>query len=107
MNQTFQLVIDLVARGEVKISDHGYIELASDGILVREIIAGVTGATVIEDYRDYPKGPCVLVLQKDYQDQPNHVVWGIPKHATSPAVVLTAYRPEASRWADDFTRRKR
>lgn len=106
MSRIFQLVIDLVARGEVKISDHGYEELAADGILVREIIAGIKGAFEIENYNDYPKGPCILVLQKDRQGQPIHVVWGIPKNATSPAVVVTAYRPNTDRWTDDFTRRR-
>ena len=106
MSQTLQLVIELVARQEVKISDHGYDELAADGILVRDIIAGVTGAVVIEDYPDYPKGSCVLVLQRDHQDQPVHVIWGIPRNALSPAVVVTAYRPDVDEWTDDFLRRK-
>ena len=107
MSQTLELVIDLVARGEVKISDHGYDELTADGILVRDIVAGVKGAAVIEDYQDYPKGPCVLVLQKDPQGQPIHVVWGVPRNASSPAVVVTAYRPDVEEWTDDFMRRKR
>ena len=107
MSRTLQLVIDLVARGEVKISDHGYDELAADGILVTDVISGVTSAAVIEDYPDYPKGSCVLVLQRDHQGQPIHVVWGIPKNSPSPAVVVTAYRPDGAEWTDDFLRRKR
>ena len=47
MSQTLQLVIDLVARGEVSISEHGYEELAADGHLVRDIISGVQGAAII------------------------------------------------------------
>ena len=49
MSQTLQLVIDLVARQDVMISEHGYDELAEDDILVTDVIAGVTGAVVIED----------------------------------------------------------
>ena len=106
MSQTLQLVIDLVARQEVRISDHGYDELAADGILARDIIAGVECAMVVEDYPEYYKGPCVLVLQKDRDGRPIHVVWGIPRYAASPAVVLTAYRPDSKLWTEDFMRRK-
>ena len=106
MSQTLQSVLALVARQEVVVSDHGYDELAADDILVQDILTGASEATVIEDYPTYYKGPCVLVLQKDQQGQPLHVVWGIPKNASSPAVVVTAYRPDPARWTDDFMRRK-
>ena len=106
MSKTLQLVRDLVARQQVRVSDHGYDELAEDGILVSDIIAGVAVAVVVEDYPEYHKGPCVLVLQQDHQGNPIHVVWGIPKHATSPAVVVTVYRPDAEQWTDNFLRRR-
>lgn len=41
MSQTFQVIRELVARREVRISAHGYDELAADAIPVRDIVAGV------------------------------------------------------------------
>ena len=107
MSQTLERVRELVARREVQISDHGYDELADEGIFLDEILAGVTDAAVVEDYPTYHKGPCVLVLQRHERGQPIHVLWGIPKNAASPAVLVTAYRPAADRWSDDFMRRRR
>jgi len=69
MSQTIQLVLDLIARREVRISDHGYDELADDDILVRDILAAA-------------------------------------RDASSPAILVTAYRPDPERWTEDFTGRK-
>jgi len=80
--------------------------LAEDDILAKEVLEGISEAVIVEDYPEFPKGPCVLVLQKDFQGEPIHVVWGIPKNASSPAVVVTAYRPDPERWTDDFRKRK-
>jgi hypothetical protein len=106
VSKTLERVLDLVSQWEVLISSHGYDELADDDIPVRDILAGLTAAIVVDDYPDYAKGPCVLVLQKDAKGNPIHVVWGIPKGASSPAVVVTAYGPDPHRWSDDFLRRK-
>ena len=103
---TFDKVRALVQRGEVRVSDHGYDEMSDEDILARDVLAGVFDGVVVEDYHMYAKGPCVLVLQKDLDQQPIHVVWGIPKDLSSPAVVVTAYRPNPDLWSEDFTRRK-
>jgi hypothetical protein len=107
MNDTFRQIVHLVQSGDVKISDHGYDELAADNIFVRDIMATVADAVIVEDYPNYPKGPSVLVLQKDRAGNTIHVVWGIPKGALSPAVLVTAYRPDVDRWENDFLRRKK
>jgi hypothetical protein len=81
--------------------------LAEDGLTVKGIIASVKDGTVVEDYPDYPKGPCVLVLQKNRAGNPIHVVWDIPKNASSPAVLVTAYKPNRSIWTDDLMERRK
>ncbi len=106
MSETFEAVKKLVAARQVRISEHGYEEIAADGIYVRDILAGVDKAVVVEDYPAFPKGPAVLVLEWDKDSRPVHVVWGIPKGLTSPAVVVTAYRPDPSRWDSTLTKRK-
>lgn len=106
MNETWHKIFKLLKHREIRISEHGYDELAADGITVREIIAGAIDAVVLEDYPEYQKGPCVLTMQRDWKGSPIHVVWGIPLGSSSPAVLVTAYRPDPERWTDGFRRRK-
>jgi len=106
VSQTLGYVRALVEQGDVRVSDHGYDELAVDGLFVREYIASIADAKVVEDYPDYGKGPCVLVLQTDREGRSIHVLWRIPKGRSSPAVLVTAYRPDSDRWDADLLRRK-
>ena len=86
---------------------HGYRELVADDILAEDVLTGVEKAIVVEDYPDSRREPAVLVLQHDRQGRPVHVMWGVSKAAGTPAVLVTAYRPAAERWSDDFMRRKK
>jgi len=62
MSPVFKRIPELVTGGQVRVSDHGYQEIAEDNIFVRDIVTGVTNGAVVEEYPRYPKGPCVLVL---------------------------------------------
>jgi hypothetical protein len=106
VSDTLAQVQALVARGAVRISDHGYDELAEDAIFAGEVLTGVGAAVVVEDYPTAMRGPSVLVLQKDASLKPIHVVWAIARGLSEPAVVVTAYRPDPERWSPDFTKRK-
>lgn len=106
MSEFVEKVRKLVRAGDVRISEHGYDELADDGLTVREIVAGLSEAMLVEEYPEYPKGPCVLLLQKDRAGEPIHVVWGIPKGLDRPVVLVTAYRPDPARWDDSLLRRR-
>ena len=106
-DDTISKVQVLAKRGEVITSRHGFRELAADDILLDDLQRGLEAAVVIEDYPAYYAGPLVLVLQKDGNGRPVHVVWGIPKDAATPAVLVTAYRPDPAQWLQDFMRRRK
>jgi hypothetical protein len=106
VSETLTRIQALVAGDEFEVSRHGLLELAADKIMLRDIVSGIGSARAIEDYPQAQRGPSVLVLQRDRDGLGIHVVWGLPKDALSPAVLITAYRPDPARWSDDLERRK-
>ena len=107
MSQILAIVQGLLKRREYLVSRHGYRELEADDILLDEVLTGIQSAVVVEEYPDSRKEPSVLVLQRDRNGLPIHVMWGVPKHNGTPAVLVTAYRPATERWSADFMGRKR
>lgn len=106
MTERLETIRALIASGEVRISEHGYDELADDRLTVEEALAGVHEATMVETYPENPRSPSLLLLQKDREGFPIHVVWGIPRGYNSPVVLVTAYRPDPERWDENFTKRQ-
>ncbi len=107
MSETLRRVQILVPNGEYRVSRHGFRELAADDIVAGDVLAGIGSAIIVEDYPDSRKEPSVLVLQHDRNGRPLHVMWGVPKDAGTPAVLVTAYRPAPELWSADFMKRKK
>lgn len=78
-----------MAAGQIRISQHGYDELAEDDIRVRDVINGVAESILVENYPSFGKGPSVLVLERDAKGDSIHVVWGIPRGHSGPAVLAS------------------
>ena len=107
VSNTFNRIQVLISEGSVRISEHGYDRLAAEGLLARELVEGAETAELIEDYPAYPKGPCVLLLQRTEDGRSVHTVWGLPAGHTSPAVLVTAYLPDPEKWESGFKRRRK
>jgi hypothetical protein len=105
MSEILRQVQTLVSSGAVRVSQHGLRELAADDIDLEEVLVGTAAAVVVEEYPASRMEPSVLILQRD-RIGPIHVMWGVPKGTGTPAVLVTAYRPDPERWSPDFTRRK-
>jgi hypothetical protein len=105
MGTIISVVQNLVSSGKLKVSLHAVKELSDDGILIEPLIAGITDCVVVEEYPDYHKGPCVLVMQR-LEGRPVHLLWGVPKGTTEPAVLITAYLPDPDRWDESSTKRR-
>ena len=96
----------LVANGEVRVSDHAYDSLSKHAMMASDAIDSIATGVVIEDYPGYHAGASVLVLQYDQLGGPLHALWGLKKGTKTPAVLVTAYRPDPARWTADFRKRK-
>ncbi len=106
MSSLLARIRELVGTGRFRVSAHGFEELASDDISLAELVAGIPLAVSVEEYPDYHKGPCVLVLQRQDDGSAVHVLWGVAMNAQDVATLITAYRPDPARWTEDFLKRR-
>jgi len=106
MSDLLERIQSLVRAGDYRVSEHARRRLLTAGVHEEEAVAGLGDAAIVEEYPDYPKGPCVLVLQRDDDGVPYHALWGTPMWFERPAVMITVYRPAPDRWSHDLRQRR-
>ena len=62
MSDFLAIIKELACNGEVKISEHGYDELADDGIVVRDIVSGLPGEKYLKTILDIARDHVFLFL---------------------------------------------
>jgi hypothetical protein len=102
---TFERIHELVKIGDWSGSDHALLRLEEHGIVASELADRIDLGLVIEDYPGYYAGSCLLVLQED-GGGPVHALWGLMQETDRPAVLISAYRPDAEQWHDDNRTRR-
>ena len=53
MSELLREIVRLAETGQLRISEHGYDELAEHGLSAREIVGGLAPGVIIEEYPDY------------------------------------------------------
>lgn len=91
-------IVELVIAGKYKISEHALDALLDDELERADVSDSIAESEILENYPDFGKGPAILLFQIAADGRVVHCVWGIPKGATSPAVLITAYLPDPSKW---------
>ena len=85
------------------VTQHGKNRLVERNIMLRDIIHCVDTGEIIRQYEDDKPFPSCLVLGKDCEDQPIHIV---VSHDNDFIYLITAYRPDKEVWTDDFKRKR-
>lgn len=102
---TFEKVCKGIAQERVHVSEHAYDEAVEDALSVVDVIDETRNGEVIEDYPSDPRGSSCLVLLTMDEDSPVHAVWSFDD-GSGQAILVTVYRPDPSRWSDDFKQRR-
>lgn len=106
MSETFDKVREAIADERVHVSEHAYDEAIDDHLSIVDVISRTpSGGEVVEDYPKDPRGPSCLVLLYVHEDKPVHAVWALDV-GSGGAILVTVYRPDPSRWSDDFRNRR-
>lgn len=107
MGETFANIKKLVAAREIRISEHASLELEKDDVFLTDLLDSFESASLVEDYPDHGRGPCVLLLHRTRDSRVVHAVWRVPAGYSTPVVLVTAYLSDAERWDEAFMRRVR
>ncbi len=100
MDITHEITLRL---NNLKHTIHALKEEALDGITAEQLEKALkSGFEVVEEYPDDPRGISCLVLCS-IAGKPVHVVCAPHEDAL---IIITVYRPEASKWTNNYKKRK-
>ncbi len=99
-------LIEAIGASKIIISDHTDEEATNDDLSFDEVYFSVVHGEIIARYLEDRPYPSCLVYGDTFGGDPIHSVWAYNEESGF-AVVITVYRPDASRWEPDWKTRRR
>ena len=96
------LIAEAIQADRVRITEHADEEAHADRVSIEQVLNGVAGGEIIEQYPDDKPYPSCLIYSES--DGPVHSVWAY-NEVNSWAVLITVYRPDPQRWINWRMRR--
>ena len=98
-------ITDAIRANRIRITDHADEEAEGDYLIFDEIYFSVLNGEVIENYPNDKPYPSCLIYGQTFSGDPVHSVWAFNEQ-NQWAVLITAYRPDPTRWINWRKRRK-
>lgn len=91
-----------IARENFKVTDHAFEEMKADYLILQDVVNGIMGGEIIEEYpKSYLLSAC-LINGKTKAGEPIHICISLP-----PLVkIITVYRPDPTKWTKDYRKRR-
>ena len=100
---TLKDVRALSVAGNINFTRHAVTETSSRGISLAEVSEAIASGEILENYPDYPRGPCCLVNGITAVNRPLHIVCTT---AQLTLIIVTAYEPRMPKWRNPRERNR-
>lgn len=104
MALTINMLQSLCSDSTIAITKHAKNRLIERGVTLDDIISSVVSGEIIKQYEDDKPFPSCLILGKDTNGNPIHIVTSTD---TEYLYLITAYYPDCSEWEADLKTRRR
>ena len=104
MSETIVDRIRAAAGKRILLLPHALTQMVREERMITrsDVEAVVTRGELVENYPDDPRGPSCLLLGRGEDGAPLHLVCAPQEDYLA---IITAYRPDPERWAEDSRRR--
>jgi hypothetical protein len=88
-------IIEQIRAGLVRFTIHAHQEMAAENFVLDDVLEGLTGGQLLENYPEHKRGACALFGGVALDERPIHIVCttGHPV-----LIVITVYEPKPPKW---------
>lgn len=97
-------ITESIQANRFRVTDHADEEAGNDEISLVQAFESIPNGEIIEHYPEDVPYPSCLIYSRLKDGDPIHTVWAFNPE-TNASVLITAYRPDPSRWIDGKIRR--